>query len=153
MSTTTPTRPAPAATHSIVLETPPADPDTARRHFAHRLEVECDASDVMRDVRMGVGGFVLLDARSPQQFEECHLPTAVNVPHRQITAERMAEYPPDTVFVTYCWGPGCNAATRAALRLASLGFRVKEMIGGTEYWRLEGGPVEGTLGTDAPLVG
>jgi hypothetical protein len=44
--------------------------------------------------------------------------------------------------VTYCWGPGCNGATRAALEFARLGFRVKEMIGGYEYWVREGFPVQ-----------
>lgn len=44
--------------------------------------------------------------------------------------------------VTYCWGPGCNGATRAALTLARLGFEVREMIGGIEYWIREGLPVE-----------
>jgi rhodanese-related sulfurtransferase len=43
--------------------------------------------------------------------------------------------------VTYCWGPGCNGATRAALEFARLGYRVKEMIGGFEYWVREGLPV------------
>jgi rhodanese-related sulfurtransferase len=57
------------------------------------------------------------------------------------------------VVVTYCWGPGCNAATKGAARLAALGFRVKEMIGGIEYWRREGHPVEGTEGDQAPYHG
>jgi rhodanese-related sulfurtransferase len=61
--------------------------------------------------------------------------------------------PKEKVIVVYCWGVACNAATKAAMRLSALGFRVKEMIGGIEYWRREGGPVEGTLGEDAPLVG
>ena len=40
--------------------------------------------------------------------------------------------------MTYCWGPGCNGATRAALAFARLGYRVKEMLGGYEYWVREG---------------
>jgi hypothetical protein len=40
--------------------------------------------------------------------------------------------------VTYCWGPGCNGATRAALAFARLGYSVKEMLGGYEYWVREG---------------
>ena len=43
--------------------------------------------------------------------------------------------------VTYCWGPGCNGATRAALEFALLGYPVKEMLGGFEYWVREGLPV------------
>ena len=29
---------------------------------------------------------------------------------------------------------GCNGATKAAMQLSALGFAVKEMIGGMEYW-------------------
>lgn len=53
----------------------------------------------------------------------------------------------------YCWGPACNGATKAAAKLSTLGFRIKEMLGGIEYWRKEGGPVEGTLKEQASLVG
>ena len=52
------------------------------------------------------------------------------------------------------WKPAIAAgATKAAARLSALGFRVKEMLGGIEYWRKEGFEVEGTKGTEAPLVG
>ncbi|MDR7315693.1 rhodanese-like domain-containing protein [Brevibacillus nitrificans] len=57
------------------------------------------------------------------------------------------------LLVVYCWSPACNGATKGAAKLAALGFRVKEMIGGMEYWRREGNPVEGTLGTEAPSIG
>ncbi|WP_368388988.1 rhodanese-like domain-containing protein, partial [Streptomyces albidoflavus] len=54
--------------------------------------------------------------------------------------------------VTYCWGPGCDGATRAALALAEQGFRVKEMLGGFEYWVREGFPYDTADGprTSAP---
>jgi rhodanese-related sulfurtransferase len=53
--------------------------------------------------------------------------------------------------VLYCWGPACNGASQAATKLAAQGFRVKEMLGGIEYWRKEGGNLEGTLYEQAPL--
>jgi rhodanese-related sulfurtransferase len=43
--------------------------------------------------------------------------------------------------VTYCWGPGCNGATRAALALSLEGYVVREMLGGVEYWVREGFPL------------
>ncbi|MEO3867484.1 rhodanese-like domain-containing protein [Nonomuraea sp. B12E4] len=46
--------------------------------------------------------------------------------------------PGPVVAITYCWGPGCNGATRAALEFARLGYQVKEMIGGYEYGVREG---------------
>ncbi|MCZ2810804.1 rhodanese-like domain-containing protein [Modestobacter sp. VKM Ac-2979] len=63
-----------------------------------------------------------------------------------------AELDPGVPVVTYCWGPGCNGATRAALALARLGHPVREMIGGFEYWAREGLPVETATGTTRPAV-
>lgn len=137
---------------SLVLETPAAAPEVAHRHFLAKLAVETDAADVRLDLQRGQTGFLLVDARSPQDFEECHIPDAINLPYRKITAESTAHLSKEKPLVVYCWSPGCNAATKAAVRLSSLGFQVKEMIGGLEYWRREGGMVEGTLGEHAPLV-
>jgi rhodanese-related sulfurtransferase len=50
----------------------------------------------------------------------------------------MAQWPADTVFVTYCAGPHCNGAARGALRLAELGRPVKIMTGGITGWIDEG---------------
>ena len=59
---------------------------------------------------------------------------ALNVPHRQITAERVSLWPIEILFVVYCAGPHCNGADRAALRLAELGRHVKLMLGGMTGW-------------------
>ena len=137
---------------SLVLETKPAGPEEAHRYFLAKLAVETDASDVMLDLQRGQNGFLLIDARSAQDFEECHIPGAVNLPYRKITAESTAQFSKELPMVTYCWSTACNSATKAAARLSALGFQVKEMLGGIEYWRREGGPVEGTLGEQAPLI-
>jgi rhodanese-related sulfurtransferase len=69
-----------------------------------------------------------------------HLPTA------EIPARAPALLDPAVPVVTYCWGPGCNGATRAALALARLGHAVREMLGGIEYWTREGFEVETEAG-------
>lgn len=137
---------------SLVLETPAARPEDAQRHFLAKLSVETDAADVQLDLQHGQNSFVLIDARSAQDFEECHIPGAINLPARRITAESTAHLSKEQLLITYCWSPGCNAATKAAAKLSALGFQVKEMIGGIEYWRREGGAVEGTLREEAPLI-
>jgi rhodanese-related sulfurtransferase len=139
--------------HSFVLEHRAATPADAQRHFVARLSVETDPSDVHADLERGVDRIIVVDARSNQHFAECHVPGAINLPHRSITAETTASLSRDVCVVVYCWGPACNAATKAGARLSALGFWVKEMIGGLEYWRREGYAVEGTLGTEAPLHG
>ncbi|MGY1617873.1 rhodanese-like domain-containing protein [Geodermatophilus sp. SYSU D00691] len=117
-----------------------ASPADAAAHFAHRLAVETDVSDVA--AALGSGGFVLLDSRSAESWAQGHVPGAVHLPGREIPARAAAELDPAVPVVTYCWGPGCNGATRAALALALLGYRVREMLGGFEYWAREGFPVE-----------
>jgi len=92
-----------------------------------------------------------VDVRAPADYAKCHIRGAVNLPHRQISAQNTEAFDRDAVLITYCWGPGCNSATKGVAKLAQLGFHVKEMIGGLEYWRHEGCPVEGTLGDEAPL--
>ena len=129
--------------------TPPAD---AAAHFARRLAVETDVSDVAAALESGAPGFVLLDSRSSEAWEQGHVPGALHLPGREIAARAEAELDRSVPVVTYCWGPGCNGATRAALALALLGFRVREMIGGFEYWAREGMTVETADGRHRPAV-
>ncbi|MGY1720929.1 rhodanese-like domain-containing protein [Blastococcus sp. SYSU DS0552] len=80
------------------------------------------------------------------------MPGAVHLPGAEIPDRAAAELDPAVPVVTYCWGPGCNGATRAALRLALLGYRVREMIGGFEYWAREGLPMVTDEGVHRPAV-
>ena len=129
-------------TPSPVSGVPAADPRSAIDHFAGRLAVETDAADVAAALTAGEPDFVLVDARSRQAYQRGHLPGAVSLPHAEID-EAALEALPDGLVVAYCWGPGCNAATKASRRLAELGRPVKEMLGGYEYWVREGQPVQG----------
>ena len=76
--------------------------------------------------------------RGRQAYARGHVPGAINLPHADITAERMMGWPHATLFVVYCAGPHCNGADRAALRLSKLGRPVKIMIGGVTGWADEG---------------
>ena len=115
-----------------------ADPAEALAHFQKLLAYETDCWDVHVAVAAGHSGFVLLDVRSPEAFAAGHVPGATNLPHRRITEHNLAAHPADALFVVYCAGPHCNGADRAAVALASLGRRVKKMIGGVTGWQDEG---------------
>jgi rhodanese-related sulfurtransferase len=117
------------------------EPAEAAAHFARRLAVETDVSDVHAALESGDPGFVLVDSRSAEAWAQGHVPGAVHLPGGELP-RRAVELDRSVPVVTYCWGPGCNGATRAALALALAGFRVREMIGGFEYWAREGLPVE-----------
>ncbi|WP_230531886.1 rhodanese-like domain-containing protein [Microvirga roseola] len=125
----------PASTVSAIA---PAVPARAAEHFAARLSFETDCADVHEALENGPVDFVLLDVRGPNSYARAHVPGAINLPHREMTAERMAPWPMETLFVVYCAGPHCNGADRAALRLASLGRPVKIMLGGLTGWADEG---------------
>ena len=118
--------------------------------FTTRLAFQTDVSDVQAALAARKpdedGEFVLIDTRSRVAWEQGHIPGAVHLPTAELAT---AELDPLIPLVTYCWGPGCNGATRAALVLARRGLTVREMIGGLEYWVREGFPVrtkEGDVG-------
>lgn len=138
---------------SQVLSVPAAAPADAAAYFAAKGAYETDVADVAYDLQAGLRGFLLVDVRDTRAYEEAHLPGALSLPSGRI---RDGSAPPElltpgTVLILYCWGPACNGATKAAARLAAQGYPVKEMLGGIEYWRREGGALEGTLREAAPL--
>ena len=125
------------------------DINAALAHFESRLEWEIDAADL----HANRDAYIVIDARTPEAFATGHVPGAINLPHRTITAET-AQFPKDAVLVTYCDGIGCNASTKAAVKLSRLGYRVKEMIGGMDWWRRDGLPVhEGETAMHAVACG
>ena len=115
--------------------------EKALEFYGDKLRHETDPADVHTDMENGVDGFVILDVRSADDYRDKHVAGAISLPHSRISKKRMAQFPDDTLFVVYCWGPGCNGSTKAALKLTQLGYAVKEMIGGIEYWEREGYPL------------
>jgi rhodanese-related sulfurtransferase len=122
---------------SVAAETA-ADPKDALAHFARLLSFETDCWDVHAAISARKCEFVLLDVRSPQAFRTEHVPGAINLPYAAMDERTLTPYPRGTLFVVYCSGPHCNGADRAAVRLASLGRKVKKMLGGVEGWRDSG---------------
>ena len=125
---------------SAVLATPAAPAVKAMAHFAAKLAFETDCSDVFSALAAAADDFILLDVRSEAAFLQQHAKGAQNLPHRQISAERMALFPTGQTFVVYCAGPHCNGADQAAYKIAKLGYPVKLMIGGITGWADEGLP-------------
>ncbi|HET7453465.1 MAG TPA: rhodanese-like domain-containing protein [Thermoanaerobaculia bacterium] len=138
---------------SLVLEYPPAPPASSAAHFLEALSRSTDPSDVHGDFERGGARFLLLDARSREAFVRGHVPGAVNLHHRSIDAETASRFAKDVPIVTYCDGVHCNASTKAAAKLAALGFAVKEMIGGFDGWIREGYDVETGRGEEIATAG
>ena len=126
-------------TVSHVSEVPAAAPEEAAAHFERLLAFETDCWDVHESMKDGGGDFVLLHVNGDQAgFDAGHVPGATFMHHSTINERTLAPYPAGTLFVVYCAGPHCNAADKAAARLARLGRPVKKMIGGKIGWLDEG---------------
>ncbi|MEU3752953.1 rhodanese-like domain-containing protein [Streptomyces olivoreticuli] len=133
---------------SAVLSVPAAAPAEAAAHYAARLAFEADVSDVHADLASGAPGAVVVDTRGNAAWDQGHIPGALHIPTAQIADLAPQLIDPARTVVTYCWGPGCNGATRAALAFARLGYQVKEMLGGFEYWAREGFAYDSATGTE-----
>jgi rhodanese-related sulfurtransferase len=115
--------------------------DEQLRHYQRKLEFEIDSWD-LKVAREADERITVIDARSRQAFAREHIPGAINIPHREMNRETTAAIDHGALVVTYCDGIGCNASTKGALKMAELGFRTKELIGGLDWWKRDGHPTE-----------
>jgi len=107
------------------------------KHYSDKLEHETDSWDLKTALDNGEK-IVVVDARSPQSYQEEHIPGAINFPHRMMNEESVRSLDRSVLYIVYCDGIGCNASTKGALNLARLGFRVKELMGGLDWWKRDG---------------
>jgi rhodanese-related sulfurtransferase len=126
---------------SHVLAYPPASASEAASYMLHKLSFHADAWDVAEDLRHGITSIIVIDTRSEALYAKGHVPGAINFPHRRMDAQSTAALDRSMVYVTYCDGIGCNGSTRGAYKLAALGFTVKEMLGGLDFWIRDGQPL------------
>lgn len=122
----------------------------ALTYFTTKLALETDASDVYAAQKAG-DDFVLVDVRGDEAWAQGRIRGAIHMPYREIAERASREIPAGTPVVVYCWSPGCNAGAKGAVEFAKLGYAVREMIGGYEYWIREGQPTENDEG-DIPRV-
>ncbi len=120
---------------------------TAAGFFAAKLSYETDPTDLAA-IRATGAGPVVIDTRSSAGWVQGRIPGALHIPGSELAGLAPSMLPDrDADIVVYCWGPGCNGSTRAAFTLASLGYRrVRELIGGFEYWAREGLAIETDAG-------
>lgn len=127
--------------------------DERLKHYERKLAFETDSWDLKVALESGEKVLVI-DARSPEAYQREHIPGAVNIPHRKMTVALTKHLDKTALVVTYCDGIGCNASTRGALNMTKLGFRVKELIGGLDWWKRDGHRTEGaTTGDSAAACG
>lgn len=123
------------------------------RHYQARLAFEMDSADLFAALQSGDRPITIVDGRVAAAYEAERIPGAINVPHRDISAARTADLDPAALHVCYCDGIGCNASTKTALKPLTLGFDVRELIGGLDWWVRDGYATQGTGGRDGAGAG
>lgn len=87
------------------------------------------------------------------EYETTHLPGAVNIPLKRLTADAVAKLDPERTVVVYCYDFQCDLSPRAAVRLDLFGFKdVVDYVPGKAAWLGAGQPTEGRV-LDADRIG
>lgn len=78
-------------------------------------------------------GYVIVDVRTPEEFDSGHIPGAVNVPNEEIGSEDPEALPDkDQLILVYCRSG--NRSVQAAKKLAALGYTNVVEFGGINSW-------------------
>jgi len=107
-------------------------------HTEVMAEQEVPEIDVAELARRHAAGAYVLDVRTPEEFEEAHVPGAVLLPLQELQ-DRWQEVPEGEVLVI-CKSGGRSAAAVTALNGA--GRTTTNVAGGTQAWIDAGYPVE-----------
>ncbi len=113
------------------------------RHYQSKLAFEMDSADLYEALENGEP-IAVVDGRSTSAYATEHIPYALSLPHRDISAKSTASLDRSRLYVCYCDGIGCNASTKTALKLLTLGFQVRELIGGLDWWKRDGYATHGS---------
>jgi len=109
-------------------------------YFRARDELEPVSREELLD-RLRCGSATVLDVRPEDEFEQGHVPGALNIPLSQLE-RRLAELPPDREVVAYCRGPWCVLSFEAVAALRQRGYRARRLEDGFPEWKMAGLPLE-----------
>ena len=120
-------------------------------YYENKLNYETDSWDLFDGLSKNEN-IIVVDARAAEAYELEHIPSSINIPHRTMSEDTTKDLDRKATIVTYCDGIGCNASTKGALNMARLGFQVKELIGGLDWWRRDGYATEGNRGQTGKAI-
>lgn len=110
--------------------------------YKSKIDYEIDSWD-LNELLKKDKKVIIIDTRSEEAYEKEHIPNAINFPHRTMDVDSTSHLDKLSLYVTYCDGIGCNASTKGAFNLSHLGFKVKELVGGLDWWKRDGYKTEG----------
>lgn len=90
-------------------------------------------------------GAQLVDVLGRNEYDDSHLPGAINIPLGKLAEEAPRQLDPSKPTITYCYDSLCDMSPRAAWRLEGLGFvDVYDYAASKVDWIGAGLPFEGT---------
>lgn len=89
-------------------------------------------------------GAQLVEVLPLEEYEELHLPGAINLPLKELNAESAERLDRERPVVVYCWDALCDMSPRAATWLGELGFDAYDYALSKVDWMAHGLPMEGT---------
>lgn len=117
----------------------PNDPAKARAHFEEKMAFTTGPVELNRMIEQQQD-IVVVDVRAREDFEQGHVPGAVNLPEEQW--QNPQGLSKDKQNVLYCYSGVCHLAARGAVVLAGQGFPVMEMDGGWRAWKEHDMPIQ-----------
>ena len=124
-----------------------ANPTMETAAHAEQGDAPAEVASITRDelkMKVGRGGaYTLIETLPPEQFQEGHLPGAINLPPDQVSTLAPTLLPDkDIEIITYCASRTCHASAKAARALMRLGYtNVRHYPGGKADWKSAGLPI------------
>jgi rhodanese-related sulfurtransferase len=91
------------------------------------------------DLFVDDSAYVLIDVRTPEEFDTGHITGAINIAVEDLT-ERLGEVPGDQPVIVYCRSG--NRSATAARFLIEAGYSPVYDLGGIRAWVAQGLPIE-----------
>ena len=100
---------------------------------AQAVSYEQITQEEAKQIMDTTNGYILLDTRTREEYDQSHIPGALLIPHTEI-AERAADELPDKdqVILVYCRSG--NRSKQASQKLADMGYTHIVEFGGINDW-------------------
>ncbi len=113
----------------------------AERYFKEKLDFEVDPDTVERIIAAKNPNYMLLDVREKREYDDGHIPTAVHIPHKELS-KAGGKLQKDKKIIIYSHDATCLTAAKAAFVLAQMGFNTMELLGGIADWKRKNREIE-----------
>ena len=109
-------------------------------YFLSRDDMEpLSRSELLRRAKDGL--VTVLDVRPVEEYQQGHLPGALNIPPAELD-ERMHDLPKNLDVIAYCRGAYCVLSFETVAKLRKNGFHAQRLEDGYPEWKAAGLPVE-----------